>query len=263
MARRFRRRRSGGLWVPVLGNRAQNNDTDNVVGLNGYTPVTATGEIIVTADEVTFDYAYNPWEVQSTAADFSPNLHSLTSGGEWRLRRIVGKIHASMVDAYGGDTPTEVWTMPNCEYAAGYIVLKTDEEGAPLTDLDEVNPLVQESADDPWIWRRKWILRSANGPSSITTGWAINDKLNYYSGSNYPYNTALFGSVADGGHIDQKTNRRIHRQERLFFMSATRMYAPVPWTVPLQQALVFYKVDHRFFGGLLTGNKGNRGNASR
>lgn len=273
MARRFRRRRRTGLWIPVIGNFNQQNSEDAIIGIQGYTPVTNDGLITVTADEVTFDYNYNSATVQSTATDFSPNLHDITSGGEWRLRRIVGKCHASFGNVARPTSSTTQSYMPACEYATGYIVLKTDEEGAPLTDLDEVNPLVAESADDPWIWRRKWILSNgvfnnrgtrADPYLPATSASTDADFGQYWRGMGYPPTTANYGSVADGPHIDQKTNRVIHRQERLFFVSAARMWAPVPWSNPAQfeTHLVCYHVDHRFFG-MLSSSRGNRRNASR
>lgn len=270
MARRFKRRGRRGLWLPVLGNAAQGNATDWIVGIKGYAPVLANGDIVAVADEVTFDYTTNPFTVQSSAWDYNipPTLHDITAGGEWRLRRIVGKHHAGYVSPLFTNAEKQI-PPPAVEYACGYIVLKTDEEGTPLTDLDQVNPLVMESAEDPWIWRRKWILGNAEAKhdGALINRPATTDQLQWEMwalGQEYPVNTALFGSVADGPHIDQKTNRVIHRQERLFHMVATRIWAPVPWTPYTfpEPGLVFYHTDHRFFGALSM-SRGNRRNASR
>lgn len=260
--RRFRRKRRGGIWLPVYGNSVNGASTDFVAGGQSIVPVADSGAVIVEAVPVTFDYTESAWQTQSGA--LTNTLHDIVSGQEWRLRRIVGKlhaVHATRIPETNGTTAAAT------EFAAGYMVLKTDEEGDPLTDLNEVNPLIQESADDPWIWRRKWIL----GNSSINVFGYFNEptdpvgKMVYQMGKYaWPYATANYNSVADGPHIDQKTNRVIHRQERLFLIMATRIYNPTGQTIGpySEESDVYVTYDHRFFGSL-SFNRGNRRNASR
>lgn len=265
--RRFRRKRRGGVWLPVYGNSIFGNATDYVAGNQGSVIVdTTNGEITVDAWAPTFDYTENPWGTQTNAGN--ETLHDLVTGNEWRLRRIVGKFFASFSTPLYAET-ADVRPWPAAEVGFGYIVLKTDEEGNPLTDINEVNPLVMESVDDPWIFRRKWIIKNGLVNDYLVTQsgttnkdyWHLNNVSRHYPGS-----TAEYGSVADGPHIDQKTNRRISRQERLFAMVATRAFNPTgvdvsDWT-DYYDPTVYYSLDHRFFGGLSFA-RGNRRNASR
>lgn len=264
MRRRFRRKRSG-VWMPVYGQSAAGNTTDLVAGSTGNFAVDSNGGITYDAVPVTFDYTESAY--QNQVGNQTQTLHDIVSGQEWRLRRIVGKCFAGAYLRRSEDGIVDPGTPPSVEVAAGYIVLRTDEEGDPVTDFAETNPLVQESAEDPWIWRRKWIF-AVQGNQYIVrpSGTPGYDQLLVSSIPQMPTNnTAIVaGGVSDGPHIDQKTARVIHRQERLFFMVAARVLSigiAISWTnnTPVQ---VWYNVDHRFFGSLQF-NRGNRRNASR
>lgn len=264
--RRFRRRRPNAVWMPVYGNSAGDGNTASYAGGNtGVIPVDVSGEITVEAVPVTFDYTESAWQVQTAGGTNPQTLHDIVSGQEWRLRRIVGKAHITS----GIRLPEGTGSLPNdtpqaVEVAAGYIVLKTDEEGDLLTDIEETNPLVQESMDDPWIWRRKWILR-LGGSNHITPNYGTIYSSDYGPlTTDFPYTTMAYGSVADGPHIDQKTARVIHRQERLFLMLAVRVWNP-GYSITFSNSnpiTVNYNFDHRFVGSLRS-NQGNRRNASR
>lgn len=263
--RRFRRKFRG-LWLPVYGNGANQNEQDFVQGSAGTFGVPTNGAITWDAFPVTFDYTESAYLAQTAALGPSPSLQDITAGNEWRLRRIVGKHHIGYTCTAG---TVEVPVMcPAVEVASGYIVCKTDEEGDPTTDFDEVNPLIQESAEDPWIWRRKWILsnpvtRPGSGgfaPPTDDIGRAL-----FYQAIAWPYNTAGYGSVLDGPHVDAKTKRSILRQERLFCVIAARIWNPDLSQVhfnPSIPGLVTYNIEQRLFGALST-NRGNRRNASR
>lgn len=260
---RFRRRRSG-VWLPVYGNAVGSTTTDFAQGVVGNVPLAGDGSITFDAVPVTFDYTESAWANQTSQG--TQTLHDIVSGQEWRLRRIVGKCHNGVyfrLPEGVGNIPLD--TPPAWEVAAGYIVLKTDEEGDPLTDLAECNPLIQESADDPWIWRRKWLYRAAGANNMAGSAGNVFYDINMAS-KDFPTSNvqALGGGVLDGPHIDQKTARVIRRQERLFFIIAARQWNPgvanawVPG-IPVQ---LWYNVDHRFFGGLQF-SRGNRNNSSR
>ena len=146
------------------------------------------------------------------------------------------------------------------DVALGFIVCKTYDDGAPLTDFNEVNPLSQDSMEDPWIWRRRWLLNPQQGLLPGVTNIA---------GTNAPYtwqapaSTMGYGSVLDGPHIDAKTARVIHRQERLFgVLAARRYYNDVTPTNELDQSVVML-LDYRLLGSLRGQAYGNRGNTSR
>jgi len=248
--------------MPVYGHHQQNATLDNVIGIHGNFPVSIDGDTIYDAFPVTFDYTQSAFSAQSGALT-EANLHDISSGNEWRLRRIVGKLHVNGWHE-GGEGNAKGW--PAWEVAAGYIVLKTDEEGDATTNFDETNPLAQESAEDPWIWRRKWVINilgdfAVNSPAATDPEYG-----SWVAGRGWPANTAGYGSVLDGPHIDQKTNRRIGRTERLYFMIAAVPWNPANFQLNVEFSgahRIAYSLDNRLFGNLLTGNRGNRGNASR
>lgn len=261
--RRYRRRKQRGLWLPVYGNQTNSALTDNAIGAKGVLSVDGTGQIFWDAFAVTFDYTESAYNAQAGNLGGLPTLRDIVDGNEWSLRRIVGKFFCGMGQTFTGDYTYQI---PAVELAAGYLVCKTDEEGDATTDFDEVNPLVQESAEDPWIWRRKWILTL--GKAGVTpvpgTGTAERYWFEAIQAVGLP-STANYNSVADGPHIDQKTNRRIHRQERLYFVLASRVWNPLSGTNVFDAAApvdLWYNLDHRLFGSLGS-TRGNRKNASR
>lgn len=268
MARRFaRRRKPRVVWLPMLGN-AQGTELetwDTAWGTPINVPVAGDGSIRYDIAEVTFDAPLSASEAAS--GDRAGRLHDIVSGNAYRLRRLVGKIH---IGFNPGRQTEEFYTyMPACDVAAGFMVLRTDPDGAPTADLDEVNPLTRDSAEDPWIWRRRWLFgtggTSLNNQSDQYT--AFNNTPNPVQGdfalTNFPATTAGYGSVADGPHIDQKTGRVIGEQESLFFFIATRRYAWVPSSgLVMPDGLITGHLDLRLLASLRT-SQGNRRNASR
>lgn len=265
--RRFRRRRSTQIWLPTYGNANDDAQTDAIIGTQGLVNVTVDGGVTIDAFPVTFDDTKSAW--QNQFQNGNQTLHDIATGQEWKLLRVVGKVHLSYSGLFGGTDPS--FTYPYaCEAAAGLIVLRTDEEGNLETDIEEHNPLAQESADDPWIWRRKWILSGAiYNKSSGTSFGSLStlEKAAYFAAAAYPSCNANYGSVADGPHIDQKTRRRIGREERLYWMLATRIWDPYQiWSGATQffnaPGSLAYNIDNRFVGRL-SSRMGNRNNASR
>lgn len=253
MARRFqRRRRRRVTWLPVFGNAPSGSTSEErAIGNSLQIALTGDGLIKWEATALTYDYTDSASFDQGS---FEKTLNDLTSGNEWLLKRIVGKYFASWWPTPEGSFGS---APPVIDVAAGFIVCKTDDSGNPTTNFDEVNPLVQDSGEDPWIWRRRWFIKPygpAQLPVDQDTTWA----------AGFPTNTAQYHSVADGPHIDQTTMRRIHRQERLFFVHAARSYAPLgqlsSYTTPGVLAAL---LDYRLLGSIAPRTSGNRGNASR
>lgn len=266
--RRYRRRRGTQIWMPVYGNAHNSTDTDAVIGTGSSLPILPDGETTFEAFACTFDYTESAY--QNQFADGSQTLHDIVAGQEWKLLRVVGKVHA----IYGGpriDGGEGAGTHPPAvEFAAGLMVLRTDEEGNPQADLNEINPLAQESANDPWIWRRKWVLSSATWSHLTTTSSSFpagsEAQITNDMAVKWPFSTAEYGSVADGPHVDQKTRRRIGREERLYWLVAGRVWDPARAVVSnpayVYPGVVFYTMDNRFVGRL-SSRMGNRNNASR
>jgi len=253
---RFRRRKPKVLWLPVVGNDVSDiQEEENFVnGPSGVISVPHDGQIIFDAVPVTFDYTDSP-EVEQ--GDFSRSLQDLTSGNNYRLRRIVGKIHAASTMQSNSNTQ-----YPLIECAAGFIVNRTDDSGnligsGGFGNEQAASPLGQNAAQDPWIWRRKWMFGYDWGPYIDSTGLSAFELARK---TVFPNSTAKYGSVADGPHIDQKTARVISNQERLFFWIAARTASAEASAT--QFNLVSWWLDIRIVASLRM-NQGNRRNASR
>lgn len=269
MARRFRRRRGTQIWMPTYGNAHDVDSLDAVIGSGGTLNVLPAGDISVDAFPVTFDENQSSWFAQYVANQ-PQSLHDIVAGQEWRLLRVVGKIHAVFSGVAGGQDPT-FYPPPAAEFAAGLIVLRGDEENNVQADLDEVNPLAMESANDPWIWRRKWILTQAQynlntfttPPAYGTAGTVAN--MYFKAAQQWPTSTSGHHAVADGPHVDQKTRRLISKEERLYWVLAARTWDPTDQinnTGGITPGSIYYSIDNRFVGRL-SSKMGNRNNASR
>lgn len=135
------------------------------------------------------------------------SLSDLESSG-YRLRRLVGKIFCS-ADQVPGTAQTPNWT--NVLVTAGFIVLRTTQAGAPLSNLGDYAVNALAGIGDPWIWRRTWLLgnNAARLAQNITTAFQ-------------PETNTNLGSALDGPHLDQKTARVIGPEERLFFVASAQ-----------------------------------------
>jgi len=256
MARRFMRRKPKVLWLPVVGN--DNSDIPEeenwVAGPAGVLSVPHTGAIIFDATPVTFDYSDPPSTEQGV---FDRSLQDLTSGNNYRLRRIVGKIHAACQPQSNTNN-----NYPPLEVAAGFMVNRTDDSGNLINaggfgNEQAASPLAQDATQDPWIWRRKWMLSPNLGvffDDNISTAVALAQQH-----QGWPATNAGYGSVADGPHIDQKTARVISNQERLFFWIAARVRNDNPSG---EFNTLSWNLDIRILASLRM-NQGNRRNASR
>jgi len=248
-----RRRRPLVQWLPVFGDGG-NETNEQAIGIR--TEIQLSGnpaETRVDAVGLTFDYTDSA-ETAQAAGDDNRTLRDLVSGSAYRLRRIVGKIFAAWYNNSGDSLANRPDAI---DYACGFIVVKTDDNGNPYTDFEEVHPLSQDSADDPWIWRRRWFF------GTLKQGDTPGGNPDKAWGGSFPSSTALYGSVADGPHIDQKTARVIGRQERLFFVQAARSFATFGAGTFSQPGGLITYLDYRLLGSLMSTTTGNRRNASR
>lgn len=257
--RRSRKRRPRVAWFPIFGAAPITEATSNpapgleqVFEVDNFVP---NGDVVWDATALTFDISEGAFAAQN-----DPNaktLRDIIQGNEWRLRRIVGKAFIHVTSGTQGATAGTL-----ADVALGFIVVKTDDDGNPTTDFSVVNPLAQDSMEDPWIWRRRWLLQPSglHYPTVPNTG----DLRNSYQYVQYPSTTAGYGSVMDGPHIDAKIGRRIHRSERLYSVLAARKWNPAIGT---GTAVVDFRVtsllDYRILGSLGSSSYGNRGNTSR
>lgn len=260
---KFRRRKPRVVWLPMQGNdvaQGQELGDNGAVGAASTLTIGGNGAIAFDAISVTFDYSDAPTQEQGS---FERSLQDLTSGNAYRLRRLVGKI------LVGVATTSSSGGIGNVDVACGFMVNRTDDSGNPLSyglfgSDQQRSPLAQDAQQDPWIWRRRWVLSPipavCNYPSSslITDIDAVTSTL---GGPQFPQTNAEYGSLQDGPHIDQKTARVISNQERLYFWISGRRVTNVGETAQ-QDLTLDYVLDLRLLASLRQ-NVGNRRNASR
>jgi len=242
MARRTRRPRV--VWATPTDEFALDGQVNSlstystfVHDLVAVNPGVHTGSIV----PVIKDKSADPIEPTNTLAD-------LYNSG-YRLRRIVGKIWLAAEQSGEATPPAAICT-------AGFMILRTDALGEPLNvDTDAYFPNIIDTAPDPWIWRRSWIV--ANHTSSRgSTGGFETPSVARVGGPNNNYGV---GGNMDGPHVDAKTARIVGPDERLFLICSTTAIASGNADIPLT---VQWLTDLRVLLSLKT-NLGNRNNASR
>jgi len=256
MARRFagRRKRPRVAWMPTFGGAdIAEHDAAPWPGLEVELSIDSgvpEDGVIWDAFPLTFDVSEDA--TGSQADPDKRSLRDIVQGNEWRLRRLVGKAFINVVNGAQGTTVS-----PAVDVALGFIVARTFDDGAPATDFNDVNPLSQDSMEDPWFWRRRWVLHPYGDVASNS-----NNVLNLPQYWGFPRSNVSYGSVADGPHIDAKTARIVHRSERLYGVLACRRYY-AGGAVELQDVTVRMLLDYRLVGSLRGSTYGNRGNTSR
>lgn len=196
------------------------------------------------------------WDVPTEAevvAGTAPSLSDWNQQG-WRLRRFVGKLHLRLIDSTTNDG--QVYLDSDAVVTASLIVRRVDSTGNALAaaNFSEIENDLANNIRDPFIWRRSWVL---NNQESFTD--ANGDTT--YPGR-FPDCNSKYGSALDGPHIDQKTNRVISNEERLFMdITATWGY----WDLDPDQynynCELRYYLDYRMIGSTMRST--NRRNASR
>lgn len=192
------------------------------------------------------DTSPNPLTAANTLADIEQ------SG--YRLRRIVGKFWC-FADQLSDPNAAAVVVV-----TAGFIILRTlDQTGLPLnTNVQDYQTSSILNTQDPWIWRRSWILTKNSSPFNNFAAPFPQAGGNMVTFAN---SNVSVGGNADGPHIDQKTARVIGPEERLFLVVTTTavVAATDAQAGPL---LLDYVYDVRILASMRS-NVGNRGNASR
>lgn len=242
------RRKPKVVWLPVdrlnrlgVAPAAVSTSTQNATGI---IQINAFGPIGNTVSDVS-----------AVVLDATPEL-ALTAGvqsladvasSSYRLRRVVGKIHATIAqDAEVADTVASVLL------TIGLIVLRINEEDSqPLQNAAQYDAQSFGNISDPWIWRRSWVLTNLLFQATLPSG----DPGRLFQGL---ASTDHYGSVADGPHVDAKTARVIGPEERLIMVaSATALDGGVQVA-----ADITILTDLRILASMRT-SMGNRRNASR
>lgn len=246
---RRKRRKFRGIWLPpdpydtvVAGkttpitNPSQNIikfsrlDMPNAVGLGANVSIPLVGD---------WNEQNIPGQAPAGAGYPQASLADLATG--YSLRRVVGKLFLSVEQDNVTQEAAGAWVV-----TAGLIVRRVNNAGEPV-EVDQFAD-AYESARDPWLWRRNWLLQ--NSGATAAGGW----QQHIWPGANWNYH-----SVADGPHVDAKTRRTVKAEERLYMsISAITLDGTDDQTVTSLYAVW----DFRFFGRTFTA-AGNRGNAAR
>lgn len=154
---------------------------------------------------------------------------------DWMLERIVGKLFIGL--------DIETTESPAVLCGAGFFVARSNNESGGGGDTpigsataaernENYSPLHEDTVDEPWLWRRTWLLGGSPTSFGLTT---------------FPLNNAFYGSVMDGPHIDAKSVRRIGNDERLWFAFSTASLAA---DVEQTNGAVRGYLDYRILGAL-------------
>lgn len=203
--RRFgRKRRIRPTWFPVTGTTFSAEggtswyDSAILLGTPAVENSTAEGPVN-RFWAVTKDFTALPSVVTGTNT-----LRDVVEGQTWQLQRLVGKVH---LRCNGGSTETQTGVWPYLRVAAGFFVARADEEDQSLPDLfnNEADPWGGDAIQNPWIWRRTWILRNPDSTEGVSVVGDF-DTVNSFS-----------AAAEDGPHIDARVKRNVQREQRLFF----------------------------------------------
>lgn len=212
--RRFRRRTSRGTWFPTLGtkfvvddtsyNDASFSDVSESVSTSRADGVFGNPQIVI---PVTHDFTQIQGISAGTTTEVS--LRDVVEGQTWRLDRIVGHI---TVATFGiGNTlqpdTDEYWA--NLQIGAGFFLGRAIENDQAFPDLSssEMDPLAAQNIQNPWIWRRTWILCNpySRNPADFDPG-------------GIPQSNQGIQGPTTGPSIDSKVKRKIPREYRLWFV---------------------------------------------
>jgi len=221
-----RRRRSRGTWFPTIGTFIDGEDSTS--GKQFVLAALTTGAINTLITPVTLD---RPREGDDIGDDSLADI----VGSEYILLRIVGKLLAyRTVDLAAGAGEVAFDNAPAVLFGCGFFVARANDassgggEDTPIGSAsaternDNYSPLEADTVREPWIWRRTWIL-GCHG-NNVTPqmngqlyGGATDSPASPQGAFAFPPSTALYGSIADGPHIDSKVKRRIRQDDRLWF----------------------------------------------
>lgn len=270
--RGFRRRKARVQWLPNPGTASvpevgtTNDPLQNWSGIefNFFFSHLSAGPQTLEAP-LAVDNPVSETIVGSTLGVYQKFALNQTNEFAWRLKRIVGDLFCAYGSLNTGEQ--DLGAFPGILVAAGIIVRRVDgSTGRPTEDSEgqEVDSL--ENNADPWVWRRNWILgsrstnalRAAHG-AATNYGNTIDQAISMFPNTNTEYGSALTGT-----RVDQKTNRRLGPEERLFLNVTCR---PLPLSAASvfdaeADSLIYLNFDYRLLGSVFT-TGGNRRNASR
>jgi len=242
---RMARRRSGGTWLPTLGTQPVAGDAENAF----------SGRVIGSASVVTDGFVtifplIPDAQIEGDDANATSNLVNYV-GNEYVIKRIVGKAFIAR-----GNPGGELDNAGAVLVGLGLFVARANDANigggidTPIGSAtlgerrDNYGPLEVDTIREPWIWRRTWILGSAGNANGIVAG------PNELAGQ-YPCSTALYGSVADGPHIDSRVKRRVSQDNRLWAAIQGVPIDNAGWAITEGTSIpISMFLDYRVFGSL-------------
>lgn len=123
----------------------------------------------------------------------------------YRLRRIVGKVWFGIQQ----DAQPDPQSPTTGIITAGFIIRHTAANGASMAAVaggptgNTISTSTLDNIDDPWIWRRSWLLSNVASANPDANTFPVSSNL-------------VLGSALDGPHVDAKTARIVGPEERLF-----------------------------------------------
>lgn len=202
--RRFRRSR-GGTWFPVLGSRwgtePEYNITTIQVGTAQLHDDRADGPV-QNIWPLTKDLTQEPTEGNTGFI----NLRDFVEGQNYVIDRIVGEIPLNIRDLQESHSnPAQNWWY--AQVAAGIFVAKVSDadQSLPMGVDADYDPFACDNAQNPWMWRRTWMLAD---PQANT----LRD--------DFPISNTNYVGDSSGSHIDIRAKRIVRREERLFLVVA-------------------------------------------
>lgn len=253
--RRFRRNK--GVWFPITGATWTNEgETFNDVSFTLTPgPVGVDRSLRPGLEVIPLTRDYTPINANDTSdINQKPTLRDFTEGQDYILSSIVGNVDW-FVDANTNQLavfdPAEQWTY--VKITSGFFVGRTGDLDETLPDFtaDEIDPQVSTNSQNPWIWRKSWILAN---PANRTQVGIDPDNVPVYTEDDISSNRSL--SDLRGPSIITKSKRRVRREERLWFVTSVIGWdgprGSVSGGAPLQPT-VKGNLDIRIFGKMVKG----------
>lgn len=219
--RRFRRKGNRGVWFPVngdlwVGELANYYDATANASLIDVPLDRATGPLNVVFP-VTEDYNQQPQNVTDTLT--APSLRDFVEGQSYLLKALVGNLFIYAHPGGGGTAanwdPSNWWSF--VQATAGFFVARAQDGNTSVPDLSqsEVDPLNGNNIQNPWIWRRMWILQNpfAGFIQNFDSG-VVGTTLQRPTYTGFTSNVEM--SAENGPFFRTKSARRIRREERLW-----------------------------------------------
>lgn len=239
-----RKRGSRGTWLPVLPTALTQSeggtqyatwyeDSYSMVGFNN----SYNGDAVA----VPLIPDFTPQDANLTGQQ-DITLRDLVEGQDYVLKRTVGKVWATINNQAGsaGDFPLSPYIF--C-LALAVLPVQDDNQSIPAMPNADFCPLNSQNSQQPWLWRRTWILQNTLNATQQTVDFPA-----YGAQSTWQY-----GSIADGGHLDTKVQRRVRKDQRLFIVAQAGQLLFGDGGTELPSSFR-WGYDLRFFGAMRKAN---------